>query len=148
MRTRKNWRNAIGLGQIMATLLVVLPTIAFSVTFLISYWNVMQVDYKLKLIANLTADYVNAEEDLSSAIFTGSDFANYSATASSLCPNGSSLVVGTPSYTGPKGVVSITVQYTTPADDAYLKNKLISTKIQTYSYHDQNISVVITCPTS
>jgi len=145
MKSKRGFRNALGLGQIMATLLVVLPTLAFSVTFLLSYWNVMQIDYKLKLIANISADYANNSEDLTS--FTGEEFTAYVASASALCPDSKTIVFSAPSYTGEKGIVSITVEYTTPADDVYLANKRISTKIQTYSYHDQNMSVTLTCPT-
>ncbi len=142
---RALFKNAIGLGQIMATLLVVLPTIAFSVTFLLSYWNVMQVDYKLKLIANLASEYANSKKDLTT--FEGEKFEAFVQRASSLCPKGETITFDTPTYSGPKGIVSITVEHTTSVDDFYLANKRISTNMQTYSYHDQNMSVTLRCPT-
>lgn len=145
MKSRASWRNAMGLSQIMATLLVVLPTLAFSVTFLLSYWNVMQIDYKLKLIANMTADYSNNKKDLT--VFEGESFTNFVSTVSKLCPKESTVIFEAPTYSGPKDIVSITVEYTTPQDDIYLANKLLSTNIQTYSYHEQNMSVVLRCPT-
>lgn len=145
MKSRLSFRNAIGLGQIMATLLVVLPTLAFSVTFMLSYWNVMQVDYKLKLIANMAADYANNQKDLTQ--FSGEGFTNFTDSISKLCPKEAEVVFDTPTYDGAKGIVSITVEYTTPESDNYLGGKLLSTNIQTYSYHDQNISVTLRCPT-
>lgn len=144
MRIKRGFRNGIGLGQIMATLLVVLPTLAFSVTFLLSYWNVMQVDYKLKLIANMAADYANSQEDIT--VFNDAN-ASYRSLASQLCPGNQNITVGTLGDSGQTGVISITVEYTTAATDIYLANKRISTNIQTYSYHDQNMSVTLTCPT-
>ena len=139
--SKKTWRNGLGLGQIMATLLVVLPTMAFSVTFLIAYWNVMQVDYKLKLIANMAADFYNGQEDTTTV-----DDTSLVTSVSRLCPQGRTIIMGTSTYTGAAGEISIIVEYTTPATDAYLSNKKISTRMQTYSYHDQNMSVTLTCP--
>ena len=147
-KTKKTWRNGFGLGQIAATLLVVLPTIAFSVTFLISYWNVMQVDYKLKLIANMAADFANSSEDpqsdFSSLDASGGDFIT---SVSKLCPQGSTITVDSSvGDADTTGEISIVVLYTTPSTDTYLADTNISTKIQTYSYHDQNMSVTLTCP--
>ena len=142
--TSKAWRNGLGLGQIMATLLVVLPTMAFSITFLISYWSVMQVDYKLKLIANMAADFSNSLEDTTNIDAT--ELANFSTSVSRLCPLGRTIIMGTPTYTGNTGEITIIVEYTTPATDTYLSNKTITTRMQTYSYHDQNMTVTLTCP--
>lgn len=148
-KTKKTWRNGFGLGQITATLLVVLPTIAFSVTFLISYWSVMQVDYKLKLIANMAADFANSSEDpqsdFSSLDAGGGDFIT---SVSKLCPQGSTIAVdGSVTNASTAGEISIVVEYTTPSTDTYLASQLVRTRIQTYSYHDQNMSVTLTCPT-
>lgn len=144
MKSRRSFRNAMGLGQIMATLLVVLPTLAFSVTFMLSYWNVMQVDYKLKLIANMAADYANNQKDLKN--FPGDESTNFTNAIAKLCPNEQPVVFDALSYDGAKGIVSITVEYTTPQSDSYLGGKRLATNIQTYSYHDQNISVTLRCP--
>ena len=145
MKSRRSWRSGIGFGQIMATLLVVLPTLAFSVTFMLAYWNMMQIDYKLKLIANISADYANSKKDLTD--FSDAAFSSYVTAASSLCPGEKTVSFGTPTYSGDKGIVSITVEYTTPSSDTYFGGQKISTNIQTYSFHDQNMSVAITCPT-
>jgi len=144
--SKKTWRNGLGLGQIMATLLVVLPTIAFSVTFLLSYWNVMQVDYKLKLIANMAADFANSSQDPQSDFSALNGSSDFETSVSKLCPGARTITIDSPRSTSMIGEISIVVEYTTPATDTYLSNKKISTRIQTYSYHDQNMSVTLTCP--
>jgi hypothetical protein len=145
-KSKTTWRNGLGLGQIMATLLVVLPTIAFSVTFLLAYWNVMQVDYKLKLIANVAAEFANSSSD------PQSDFTDLSSTslftmANKLCPKGTTIAVkpNTLSDANSSDVISIVVEYVTPVSDAYLGGTVVSTNIQTYSYNDKNMSVTLEC---
>jgi len=151
-KNSRNWRNGLGLGQIMATLLVVLPTIAFSLTYLLSYWNVMQVDYKLKLIANMAADFANSRTDLRDFSNGGGmdavDFAAFKVSASKLCPQGRTILFNNLSDAASANEISITVQYTTPTTDTYLGGTVLNTQIQTYSFHDQNMSVVLTCPNS
>lgn len=134
----------MGLGQIMATLLVVLPTLVFSVTFMIEYWKIMQVDYKLKLIANMSADYLNGKEDLTS-VQTESDYPSFITNVSSLCPGDKNITFSSTPGTQ-TNIVDITVKYTTP-DGVYLGKQIISTNIKTYSYHDKNISATLICPT-
>jgi len=144
-KSKKTWRNGLGLGQIMATLLVVVPTIAFSVTFLLAYWNVMQVDYKLKLIANIASEFANSSSN------PQGDFANLNSTslfsmANKLCPMGTTIAVnGAIVDANSSDVISIVVSYTTPTSDAYLGGTVVSTNIQTYSYNDQNMSVSLQC---
>ena len=147
MKTKKtSWRKGFGLGQIMATLLVVLPTMAFSIMFLLSYWNVMQVDYKLKLIANMAADYANSSQDPQAdfSVLAGSSF---QTRASRLCPGGLSITAGDVGDATVAENISIRVLYTTPKTDIYLSEQNVSTRIETYSYHEQNMSVLLTCPT-
>jgi len=146
MSTKKKWRNG-DFGQIMALLLVVLPTLAFSITFIISYWSVMQADYKLKLVANLAADFVNEQTNTAIDIKDFSGYATFKKVADSLCPSSSTLDLNstTTNTNGDEGIISITVKYTTPNTLAYLKNKEIATKIETYSFHDQNLTAVLTC---
>ena len=145
-RVYKSFRNALGLDQIMATLLVVLPTIAFSVTMLISYWSIMQIDYKLKLIANLASDFANSREELRT--FGDTSTARFVTQASSLCPGGNTIVFSNLIDANAPDEISITVEYTTPASNTYFASKKISTHIQTYSFHDQNMSILLTCPTN
>ncbi len=132
----------MGLGQIAAVLLVVLPTLAFSVTFLIAYWNVMQIDYKLKLIANMSADFYNSVED-TSAIDTTLQ-SKLLSNAGKLCPKDTSLVVSKSGNGATSGVIDLYVEYTTP-NTRYFGNKKMTTAMHTYSYNDQNLSVTLTC---
>ena len=141
---RNSFRNALGLDQIMATLLVVLPTIAFSVTMLLSYWSVMQADYKLKLIANLASDFANSQEN--TIVVTDTDVVSFISKASTLCPSGGPIAFTSNDPGTEPGVISITVNYTTPSSNTYFADKAISTRIETYSFHDQNMSIVLTCP--
>lgn len=145
MRTKKSWKNAMGLGQIMAMLLVVLPTIAFGVTFILAYWNVMQIDNRLKLIANLSSEFTNYREDLRD--FSDEESDNFKTRASSLCPGGQAIEFTSINDGAAKGEISITVVYVTPSTDHYFTNQTISTNMQIYSYKDQNMSATLTCPT-
>ena len=133
MRNKNRCRNAFGLGQIMATLLVVLPTMAFIVTFMIDYWSIMQEDYKLKLIANQASQKADNMEDLSS----------FDMNADDLCPNGTHLTFSNKKDADEAGKIDIVITYT--HNGPYLKNKLLSTSMHTYSYHDQNMSIIGTC---
>jgi len=133
MRNKHRCRNAFGFGQIMATLLVVLPTMAFIVTFMIDYWSVMQEDYKLKLIVNQASQKADNMEDLSS----------FTMNADDLCPSATHLVFSKPKDSDTKGRIDIVIAYT--HNGPYIKNKLLSTSMHTYSYHDQNMSIIGTC---
>ncbi len=133
MKTKKTWRNGLGLSQIMATLLVVLPTMAFIVTFLLDYWGVMQADYKLKLLSNQVAEVANNKTDISS--FTMVD--------RGLCPKGTALSFGSQTPGGGASYIDITIVYN--YNGTYIKDKNLSTKISSYSYHDQNMSITGTC---
>jgi hypothetical protein len=133
MRNKHKCRKGFGLGQIMAMLLVVLPTIAFIVTFMLDYWSVMQADYKLKLIANQVSERADNMKDLSS----------FSMNGNVTCPNGTSLVFGNRKDSNKKGKIDIIITYT--HNGPYLKNKVLSTQMHTYSYHDQNMSIIGSC---
>ena len=142
---RNSWRRGdMGMGQIAAMLLVVLPTLVFSVTFIIAYWSVMQADYSVKLVANMSSDFYDSIEDRND--INSTSVANLVQSASRLCPK-NLPITGADVITNSSvpGEVSVTVQYTTP-DGLYFANKTISTTMHTYSYHDQNISVTLTCP--
>ena len=144
MRNRQGWRNALGLSQIMATLLVVLPTIAFIVTLILEYYTVMQADYKLKMIANLAADYVNSKEDTTDLADLNTKFLD-PVNAKRLCPNPTKLVLQSSDVTTQaQGQISTTVEYSyTKA--VYITDKVLSTGMITYSYHDQNLSATFEC---
>jgi len=140
MKNKQGWRRGFGLGQIMATLLVVLPTIAFIVTFIIDYWSLMQADYKLKLIANMSSVYYISKEDITDT----SDVTTALLTqASGLCPNTTTLTQTSAVDNASAGTVEVIVRYV--YNGTYLTNKTLSTNMITYSYNDQNRTVVLTC---
>jgi len=140
MRTKVSWRKGLGLSQIMATLLVVLPTMAFIVTFIVDYWSLMQADYKLKLIANMSSVYyiskvdITDTSDISTALLTQ---------ASGLCPNSTTLSQTSAISNASSGTVEVIVRYV--YNGTYLTNKVMSTNMITYSYNDQNRTIVLTC---
>ena len=141
MRNKVTWRNALGLSQIMATLLVVLPTIAFIVTFIFEYWNVMQADYKLKLIATMSADFFNSKQDMGE--INATDEGVFFTTISNWCPSDSN--VSSADYSeAATGDINITVKYEVYTG-MYLKGNVIGTNMITYSYHDQNSSILLIC---
>jgi Flp pilus assembly protein TadG len=133
MKNKHICRSGFGLSQIMALLLVVLPTMVFAIMLLLDYWNVMQVDYKLKLIANQVSDRADSMEDLT----------NFSIEDRGLCPKGTSLVFSDQIDSTGKGYIDVTIKYN--YNGSYFKNKVLSTSMHTYSYHDQNMSIVGTC---
>ena len=140
---RSSWRKGdMGLGQIAAVLLIVLPMLAFSVTFLIAYWNVMQIDYKLKLVANMSADYANGIKDTTN--IDPVSLNKFLSNAGKLCPNNTSLIVTKSGNGATSGVIDLYVEYTTP-NTRYFGNKKMTTAMHTYSYNDQNLSVTLTC---
>jgi hypothetical protein len=141
MRNRALWRHGFGLAQIMAVLLVVLPTIAFIITFLIDYWAVMRVDNNLKLITNMATSQFNNSTDLSS----DPTDVQLRTTLSTFCPKNTAI-----SFTGSragdanaKGVITVNASYT--YNGTYLKNQTITAKMSTYSYHDQNATINLVC---
>ena len=140
MRTNrsKSWRNGLGLSQIMATLLVVLPTLAFMITLLIEYWSVMQADYRLKLVANIASDYSNQLQDSSTF-----DLNAFSDAADDLCPGASKIKEDSKTNNSKSGQISIKVDYT--FNGTYFKNKTLTTSIYTYSFNDQNMSITLKC---
>jgi len=151
MSINKKWRKG-DLGQLMAVLLVVLPMLIVSVSLIISYWSVMQADYKLKLIANMTADYANRQQDLQNVFKGISDgqggtFKQLKDNIDTLCPSGTKIEFKAEDVKSAKtpGMISILLLYTTGNELVYFNNKQISSYMLTYSYHDQNMSVIGTC---
>ena len=140
MKNNRSFRNGFGMGQIMAMLLVVLPTLAFVITLMIDYWSVMQEDYKLKLIANQASLVLDSEQDLRAADLNAT---LTSKVGSNLCPRGTNISFSAPADAPQFGQVIVTIKYT--HNGHYFKNKTLNTQMQTYSYHDQNISITGTC---
>jgi len=141
MKNRHSFRNGFGMGQVMAMLLVVLPMIAFIITLMIDYWSVMQEDYKLKLIANQASRVLDSEQvlranDLNTTALTDK-------VGSNLCPRNTTINFSDPADANQSGLINITIEYV--HNGTYFKNKTLKTQMQTYSYHDQNISITGTC---
>lgn len=147
MRTNRSFRRGMGLAQIMATLLVILPTLAFIVTILFDYWGVMQSDHKLKLVANLTADFLVTRDDLrdfsDGSGGNAADFQSYLNRVNNLCPSQTEVEFTTVGDAANYGEISISAEY--DYNGTYFKNKTIATQMNLYSYKDQNISVVVRC---
>lgn len=147
MSNKRSFRNGMGIAQIMATLLIVFPTLAFSIMILLDYWNVMQADYKLKLLANLAAEFTITRDDLrdfsDGAGGNGTDYQQFLNRANRLCPGNTTLVAGVIGNAPSPGEIDITVQH--QYNGLYLKNKTLSTQMNVYSYKDQNLSVTLTC---
>lgn len=142
MRNRQAWRGGFGLSQIMAMLLLVLPTMAFIVTLILDYWNVMQIDYRLKLIANMGSQFYNSENDLTVANLNNNPA--FFTQADTLCPAGTDLnITASANDATVAGVVDLRVEY--DYNGTYFKNRTLSTNIITYSYNDQNLTAVLTC---
>lgn len=141
MKNKRTWRRGFGLAQIMALLLVVLPTMAFIVTLLIDYWAVMRIDNNLKLMTNLATSKFNNSTDLS----TNPSDANLQTILSSYCPKDTAvnLSASRAGDASAKGVISVTASYT--YNGTYLKNKTMNATMVTYSYHDQNATINLVC---
>lgn len=137
----------MGFAQIMAMLLVVLPTLAFMIMLLIDYWAVMQADYKLKLVANVTTEFTIDRDDLrdfsDGAGGNASDYQSYIDRANSLCPNNTNVSLSEAVDAAHPNEIVITVEYT--HNGIYFKNKLVTTQMNVYSYRDQNLSLIVTC---
>ena len=138
-------RKGLAIAEIMALLLLVLPTMAFIMMLLIEYWAVMRIDNNMKLMTNIVSSKLDGLEDLSStSSIDGTDgISELKTLLATYCPQGS-----VPSFTrteGPaNGQIDVIAQYT--YDGNYIKNKQLSSSMATYSYHDQNATIIIVCP--
>jgi len=134
-------RRGFGLGQIMATLLVVLPTLAFLVTFMFDYWAVMQADNRLKLIAFMSSTHLDGLEDLSNAGLGKQDWTILFAELDKQCP-GSTNIVYKGRADANSSIVEVIVSFN--HSGPYF-NRTISTSMSTYSYHEQNATINLVC---
>lgn len=141
MKSKRNWRNGFGLAQIMALLLVVLPTMAFIVTFLIDYWALMRVDNNLKLIANMATSRLNSVSDLSADV----DDDLLEEKLSSFCPKDKKVGFAQSRKGDGSGKGYIEVSVSCTYNGTYLKDKNLVAKMTTYSYHDQNATIELSC---
>ncbi|QSZ41950.1 hypothetical protein GJV85_07460 [Sulfurimonas aquatica] len=143
MKTRM--RSGLAIAEIMAFLLLLLPTMAFIMMFLMEYWAVMRIDNNLKLMTHLATSKLNGVTDLSvwSVIDSADGVSELKTKLASYCPQGS-----IPTYSrvdGPaSGQIEVIAKYT--YDGSYLSNKKLSSQMTTYSYHEQNATITIVCP--
>jgi len=141
MKIKRSWRGGIALAEIMALLLLVLPTMAFIVTFLIDYWAVMRIDNNLKLITNMATSKLNSKTDLAA----DPDDALLEEKLSSFCPNGKEISFAGSRVGNGAGAGYIEVSVSCTYDGTYLKDKKLVAKMTTYSYHDQNATIELKC---
>ncbi|MBD3823596.1 MAG: hypothetical protein IE916_03710 [Epsilonproteobacteria bacterium] len=141
MKSRTCWRGGFGFTEIMALLLVVLPTIAFIITLLIDYWAVMRIDNNLKIIVHLASTKMDNMSDLSAS---PSDAA-LEKELSSYCPEGKKVTfAGARSGDGPmSGGIKVSASYR--YSGSYLKDKEMLSSMVSYSYHDQNATIELVC---
>lgn len=138
---KSSLRRGFGLSQIMATLLVVIPTLAFLVTMMFDYWAVMQADNRLKLIANMASTELDGLEDLSDTGLGGEDWTVLFNQLDKLCPGSTKIAYKSRADAG-EGIVEVIVSYKHLGP--YFENTL-STSMSTYSYHEQNATINLTC---
>jgi hypothetical protein len=145
MKNRPKWRRGFGFAQIMAMILVVIPTSLFIITLLFDYWAAMQIDNRLKLMSHRAIMAINNSEDLSSTnTLLASMTSDEQTLISSMCPSSMPNVTFTREGNMPSGQTKIQtlVKY-----DKFnrLGTKELSSIITSYSYRDQNGSFKLEC---
>jgi Flp pilus assembly protein TadG len=132
------FRKGFGFEQIVAFLLLVLPTLAFIIMLVIEYWSVMRIDNNLKLITIMLSNVAAEQKDVRDDDAYSSVIAKIN---NGYCPNGTSLQTLSKGDNG-KGEISISVAY--QFDGRFFSKKLVS-KIDTFSYFDQNLTASYEC---
>lgn len=147
MKNKLGWRKGFGFAQIMAMIIVVIPTTLFIITLLFDYWAAMQLDNRLKLMSNRGIMAVNNAVNLSSAnVLKDSMIASGDWTIiQSLCPSSNPVLVLT--YIGTMPIANETEVTTALRYDKFnhLAARTLSSKITSYSYNDQNGSFKLEC---
>jgi Flp pilus assembly protein TadG len=138
MKTKPLFRAGFGFEQIVAFLLLVLPTLAFIIMLVIEYWSVMRIDNNLKLITMMLSNVAAEQKDVR-------DDDAYSSVIDKInngyCPRGTTLQNISKADNG-KGEITISVEY--QFDGRFFSQKLVS-KLDTFSYFDQNLTAVYEC---
>ncbi len=142
MSNKRHWRRGFGLAQIMALIIVVIPTTAFMITLLFDYWTAMQLDNRLKLMSHRAIMAINNAETLG-ASFTLSE--SEEGVLSGLCP--SSMPNLELTYLGEMEAPGQTRVAATVTYDRFnhLEAKELASTITSYSYNDQNGSYLLEC---
>lgn len=140
MNIKPRWRKGFGLAQIMAMIIVVIPTFAFIITILFDYWTVMQLDNRLKLMSHRTITIIDNNETL--GIFSLPEAEK--TVIASLCPSSMPTLTFVRIGDMPAGQTKIE---STLAYDKFnhLEAKRVSSIITSYSYRDQNGSFKQEC---
>ncbi len=135
------WRSGFGFAQIIAMLLVVIPTLAFIVILLTDYWGVMRVDNNLILISNIMSRALDNEQNITN-IKGSSMYKSAFKNAASLCPNHTSIQLVSQKPNPSPNTIDVTVSY---GYKSRYFNKNLQAHMITYSYQDQNSSVKYIC---
>jgi len=135
------WRSGFGFAQIIAMLLVVIPTLAFIVILLTDYWGVMRVDNNLILISNIMSRALDNEQNITD-VASSSMYKAALKNAASICPNHTSIQLVSQSPNPSPGTIDVTVSY---GYKSRYFNKNLQAHMITYSYQDQNRSIKYIC---
>ncbi len=145
MKNKPQWRRGFGFAQIMAMILVVIPTSLFIITLLFDYWAAMQIDNRLKLMSHRAITAINNSENLSSTTtLLASMTVDEQTLIGSMCPSSMPNVTFTREGDMPFGQTRIEtlVKYD---KFNHLGTKELSSIITSYSYRDQNGSFKLEC---
>ena len=129
------------LAQIMAMIVVVIPTSIFIITLLFDYWTAMQLDNRLKLISHRGIMAINNAEVLDGAYTLP---AADTTMLASLCPASMGAIEFKRVGDMPSGQTQITAQITYDRFN-HLGAKELKSTITSYSYRDQNGSYQLEC---
>ncbi|MBN2869561.1 MAG: hypothetical protein JXK04_01235 [Campylobacterales bacterium] len=141
MSNKRHWRRGFGLAQIMALIIVVIPTAAFMITLLFDYWTAMQLDNRLKLMSHRAIMAINNAETLGAAYTLPEADREI---VESLCPASMRALVFARMDDMPSAQTRITAQVMYDRFN-HLEAKVLSSTITSYSYNDQNGSYLLEC---
>lgn len=132
----------MAITEIMAMLVVVIPTTIFIITLLFDYWTLMRVDNQLKLIAHRSVTAINNAVDASTA---GSALSSSEKTIiEDLCPPAFPVLAVSRVKDMPSGQIEINATITYSGLN-HMDDTTLSTVIASYSYQEQNGSFAIEC---
>lgn len=145
MNNKPGWRRGFGFAQIMAMIVVVIPTSIYMITILFDYWAAMQLDNRLKLMSHRTITAMNNATDLStaSALKISMTSTGDWDMIEGLCPKDMTLSVISRTDM-PKGQTQVIMAVTYDKFN-HLETKELTSNIVSYSYNDQNGSFKLEC---
>lgn len=145
MNNKPGWRRGFGFAQIMAMIVVVIPTSIYMITILFDYWAAMQLDNRLKLMSHRAITAMNNAPDLSSmsALKTSMTSTGDWNMINDLCPKDMTLSVISRTDM-PKGQTQVIMAVTYDKFN-HLETKELTSSIVSYSYNDQNGSFKLEC---